>query len=332
MPDPAINTTGIMNKLLLSVLVVCLLFVFCGRNKKTMSGTEAVDVKEFIAFFDNISLPLVITDSLLKKKNTDSTLISDTIINQFIGDTIFASLYGKEIPKIYAMGRFKNKDAETYLLLKTKGKVNAVYALAFTPENKYSANMVLMADGKKTNEVNRVAIDSKFTFSLVDQYKEADGTTNEFSQVYAYNNAGLFMMIMKDGLQKGEIVPILNPIDTLPAEHKHSGNYGRDERNFITIRDSKTPKEFLFFINMDKGDCQAELKGEAVFVTSDSAIYTTKTDPCAIGFKFGSKSVRITETTICGNKRPADCSFNVSYNRQKTTLVKESEKAKKKKS
>ena len=72
---------------------------------------------------------------------------------------------------------------------------------------------------------------------------------------------------------------------------------------------------------MDKGassECQAELKGEAIFVTADSAVYTTKTDPCVIGFKFRAKSVRITEATICGNKRPADCSFNVTYNRQKS--------------
>ena len=288
-----------------------------------MSGQESVDVKDFIGFFDTVSLPLTITDSLLKTKNTDSTLISDTVINQFIGDTIFREQYGNEIPKTYAIGRFKNADAETYLLLKTRGKSNAIYVVAFTPENKYSSNMVLLADGKKNNEINRVVIDSKFTFNLVDQYKDADGSINEFSKVYAYNNAGLFMMILKDGLEKGEVVPILNPIDTLPVTHKHSGDYGKDSRNFISIRDGKTPKDFIFFINMDKGassDCQAELKGEAVFITADSAVYTTKSDPCAIGFKFSSRSVRITEAVVCGNKRPADCSFNVSYNRLKALV------------
>lgn len=313
-----------MNKKLLAILAICMLFAACGKGKKKMSGQDAVDVKDFIGFFDGASLPMIITDSLLKQKNSDSTLVSDTIINQFIGDTIFQPLYGKEIPKTYAMGRFKNPDAETYLLLKTQGKINAIYAVSFTPENKYSANMLLLSDGKKANEINRAVIDSKFTFTLVDQYKDVDGSVNEFSQVYAYNNAGMFMMIMKDGLQKGEVVPILNPIDTLPATHKHSGNYGKDDRNFITIRDGETTKEFLFFINMDKGassDCQAELKGEAVFITADSAVYTTKTDPCVIGFKFGSKSVRITEAIICGNKRPADCSFNVSYNRQKSAAT-----------
>src|SRR6187399_181374 len=110
-----------MNKKLFAILAICMLFGACGKSKKKMSGQDSVDVKDFISFFDEASLPIVITDSVLKQKNSDSTLISDTIINQFIGDTIFQALYGEEIPKIYAMGRFKNPDAETYLLLKTKG-------------------------------------------------------------------------------------------------------------------------------------------------------------------------------------------------------------------
>ena len=181
--------------------------------------------------------------------------------------------------------------------------------------------MVLLADKKETKEINRATVDTKYTFTLVDQYKDTDGTFNEFSQVYAYNNAGMFMMILQDGLPKGELMPILNPIDTMPMEHKFSGDYGRDERNFISIRDGKTPKEFLFFLNMDKDACQAELKGEAVFVSTDSAVYTTKTDPCVIGFKFGSKNIRIFEATICGNKRPADCSFNARYQKKKSAVA-----------
>ena len=314
-----------MKKFAVCLIVFAFLLAACGKNKKKMSGQEVVEVKDFIDFFDKSSLPITISDTLLRKKESDSTLISDTIFNQFVGDSIFQPLYEKRKPKIYAIGRFRNgEDAETYLLIKTKGNVNAVYALAFTPENKYSANMVLLADNKENREINRVVIDSKYTFNIVDQYKDPNGDINEFSQVYAYNNAGLFMMIMQDGLPKGELMPILNPIDTLPMENKYSGNYGKDSRNFISIRDGKSEKDLLFFINLDKGqnsDCKADLKGEAVFVSKDSAVYSTKTDPCVIGFKFRSKSVRITESVICGNKRPAGCSFNANYQKQKTVIA-----------
>lgn len=322
-----------MKRLLLLIIPVLALAMACGKGKKKMSGDESVNIRDFIEFFDKVQLPLALTDSILSHKDNDSTLISDTIFRQFAGDTIFTDLYGKRKPKIYAIGRFRNgKDAETYLLIKTKGNVNAVYALAFTPQNKYSASMVLLSNAKDAREVNRVVIDSKYTFNLVDQYKAPDGSTNEFSQVYAYNNAGMFMMILQDGLPQGELMPILNPIDTLPMKNKYSGDYGKDKRNFISIRDGKSEKDFLFFMNMDKGpnsDCQAELKGEAVFVSKDSAVYTTKTDPCAIGFKFGAKSIKITEATICGNKRPADCSFNAHYQKQKSAPPEKTEATKK---
>lgn len=322
-----------MTRLPVLLLAAALLLFSCGKSKKKMSGQDTVDVKDFIEFFDPITLPLTITDSVLKQKDNDSTMISDTVFAQFAADTIFNSLYGKHKPKIYALGRFKNgDDAETYLLVKAKGNTSAVYVLAYTPENKYSASMVLLSNANNSKEVNKVSIDTKYTFNLVDQYKDADGSQNEFTQVYAYNNAGLFMMILQDGLPKGTLMPILNPIDTLPMKHKFSGNYGKDSRNFITIRDGKTEKDLLFFINMDKGatsNCQAELKGEAVFVTKDSAVYTTKSDPCAIGFRFGAKSIRITEATICGNKRPADCSFNAYYLKQKAAVAEKKSEHKK---
>jgi len=39
---------------------------------------------------------------------------------------------------------------------------------------------------------------------------------------------------------------IINPIDTLPRENTYSGNYVEDERNFISIRDGRTPQEYSF--------------------------------------------------------------------------------------
>jgi hypothetical protein len=322
-----------MKKIQWLLLPLIFLALACGKGKKIMNGQETVDIKDFIAFFDEIKLPLVITDSLLKAKAGDSTQISDTVFAQFVSDTVFTDIYGRKKPKIFALGRFKNgKDAETYLLISTKGSSNAIYALAFTPKEKYSANLLLISDSKKAEEINRVTIDPKYTFNLVDQYKTPDGSTAEFSQVYAYNNAGIFTMILQDGLPKGELLPILNPIDTLPAAHRFSGDYGKDKRNFITVRDGKTDKDFLFFINMDKGNgsgCKAELKGEAIFITKDSAVYTTKTDPCVIGFRFGTNNITINEAVICGNKRPANCSFNARYQKQKPAKKDKKEATKK---
>lgn len=183
--------------------------------------------------------------------------------------------------------------------------------------------MMLLSNSPKANEVNKTVIDPRYTFTQIDQYKEVDGSTSEYTSVYAYNNAGLFMVIMSNGLKKGEQMAIINPIDTLPAKNKYSGNYGKDKRNFITIRDGKTPEDFVFFINFDKGngsECHGELKGEAVFEGKDSATYKSPNDPCTIGFKFSANGVRFNESVNCGNKRPTDCTFNASYSKQKSVV------------
>jgi hypothetical protein len=316
--------------------VLAILLAACsGKSKKKMSGEEEITAQDFVEFFDEVTLPITLTDSILQKKNNDSALISYAVFKQFVPDSIIQQVYGKAEPKIYAYGRFRNKEEETYLLIKTrsaKPTLNAMYVLAFTPQSTFSAGLLLLTDAKKNNEINVVGIDKGYAFTLVDQYKDAGGT-NEFSEVYVYNNAGLFMMIMKNGLQKGELKEIINPIDSLPATHKHSGNYGKNERNFITIRDGKTEKDFIFYINFDKGEasnCQAELKGEAVFVTKDSAVYHEKSDPCTIGFKFGANSIRISEQVICGNQRPTGCTFDAYYNRIKEKKKPEPKKDKKK--
>lgn len=307
-----------MQKIPVLLLGICVMLAACeGKSKKNMSGNGEVAVDDFIAFFSPQTLPLSITDSVLKVKSDDSARISLQIFHRFVQDTIFQNVYGKDTPRIYQAGRFGDKEKETYLLVKTSGKTNALYAVVFTPGKKFASQMLLMSD-RKNSEPDLVVIDRSFNFTIIDQYKDAGGTSQEFSQVYAFIDSGAFQVIMEDGLKKGEVMPILNPVDSLPAQNKYSGDYGKDDRNFISIRDGKTPADFVFFMNMDKGArsvCQGEIKGEARFVTKDSAVYKSKSDPCTVGFKFGGKSVRLTEVTDCGNMRPPECSFNAYYTR-----------------
>ena len=291
-----------------------------------MTGTDEVSLLEFVDFFDDLKLPLTFYDSILNKKPNDSLLIGHPVLKKYISDTVFAGVYGKEIPKVYAIGKFKNQAFETYLLLATKGSKSGLYVVALDKDNQPKASLPLLRSGKNSNTVNRITVDAKYTFTLTDEYKNSDGSHSEYNTVYAYNTAGLFMTILKDGLPEGVEMPIINPIDTMPAKGKLAGNYGANSRNFISIRDGRSPNKIMFFINFDNGKaCTAELKGDALLIGKDSAVYSSNTDPCIIGFKFSPNSIRITEIKNCGNKRPMECSFNASYRKQ---IVK-SQKAKK---
>ena len=166
--------------------VLAILVAGCsGKSKKKMSGEEEITARDFVEFFYEVKLPISLTDSILEKKNSDSALISYAVFKQFVPDSIIQEVYGTAEPKIYAYGRFRNKEEETYLLIKTKGtkpSVNAMYVLAFSPKDSFSAGMLLLTDAKTNDEINVVGIDKGYAFTLVDQYKDAGGI-NEFSEV-----------------------------------------------------------------------------------------------------------------------------------------------------
>lgn len=297
-------------------------------HKKSMKGDEEVTTADFVSFFDPVKLPFAFTDTIFKNKLSDSARIEYSVFTKILGDTILKPQYKKEKPKIYALGRFQNAEAETYLLVQTKGTQNAMYLIAVDNNMQPKASMLLLANKGKPAEVNLVSIDKKMTITLVDEYKKSNGENAAYSTVYAYNNAGLFMVIMNDGLKKGEVIELVNPIDTFPQTQPHTGDFGNLKQSFISIRDGETPKKFQFFLYMNKSSlCTAELKGEARWVTKDSAVYDSNNDGCKVAFKFGKRNVQILELEGCGSKRPLECSFNASYSKiQKPAASKKKKK------
>lgn len=281
-----------------------------------MKGDEAVTMQDFVDFFDEIPLPFSFTDTIFSKKISDSSQIDFSVFANLFSDSIFTPEYKKEKPKIFAIGKYRNGDAETYLLLKTKAAQSAVYVIALNEELLPKASQLLLSNKGKTAEINTVSIDKKFTITQVDEYKKSDGTTGSYASVLAYNTAGLFMVILNDGLKKGEELIKVNPIDTFPQLQPWSGNYATNKKNYVSIRDADTEKKMSFFIAMDRGNnCVAELKGEARWIKKDSALFDSNLDGCKIGFHFSKNAVRITEIVGCGSRRPMECSFNGSFAR-----------------
>jgi hypothetical protein len=313
---------------LLSILFVMAVAAGCGKKeKKSMKGDEEVTMQDFVDFFDDMKLPFAFTDTLLKKKGNDSLRIDNKIIEKLWGDTLFKDLYRKEKPKVYALGKFRNGEAETYLLIRTKGSQDGVFIMAADEQLVPKASMVLLASKGPAAEPNLVGIDKRYTITTVDEYKKPDGSPATYSTVYAYNTAGLFMVILSDGLKKGEEMEIINPIDTLPAKHALSGDYGADKKNFVSIRDGETTDKMRFFLHMEKSkQCVAELKGEARWVKKDLAIFDSNTDGCKVEFRFSGRTVRIAELDGCGSRRPMECNFNASYSKRSSPSKKSTKK------
>lgn len=137
---------------------------------------------------------------------------------------------------------------------------------------------------------------------------------------WVYNEGSNFMVVINDGNEdKQRNDEIINPIDTLPALGKLSGNYVKDPKNFIAIRDGRDANTYRFFIHFEKkeGTCTGELKGTLKISAANGAVYKESGDPCSLSFVFNQNEVTIKETGGCGNHRGMQCSFNDTYEKKK---------------
>jgi len=145
---------------------------------------------------------------------------------------------------------------------------------------------------------------------------EENGASYE-KKGWAYSDS-IFKLIFFDSNKKPTSSVIINPIDTLPTINTYSGDYARDSKNFISIRDLATPNKYQFFLHFEKqnGECVGELKGLLNF-TKNKATYTEKGDPCIIHFTITGNVIAIKEEGNCGNHRNMTCYFNDNYDKKR---------------
>ncbi len=305
------------------VLVVLALALFAGcksKKKPSLSGEEPVDVSDFIAFFEPVKLPFQFADTSLAKKMKDTLLISYKVFTQFVPDSILGKVYGKGVkPKIYSLGKTEVPKGESYLFIKTvTNDKRAVFILAFDKGNDFIGAITALRPDQSAATAQSVVLDKRYTITKVIQRKNPDGSISEGKDVYVLNaDAKTFTLIMTDALDE-KVTDLINPIDTLPRKHKFSADYGTGKLNLVSVRDGRKPDRLSFFVHFDKnnGACTGELKGEAMFRSSNTAEYREDGDPCILVFTFSSGSVSLKEEN-CGSRRGLNCSFNGSFGRRK---------------
>ena len=282
-----------MKKFLVFLLLTFLL-VNCKSKKTSLQDEDSVEVTDFIEFFPETSLPVRIGDTTLNRKTTDSLLIGYKIFTQFIPDSILAKDFGKGVkPKLYPLGRTREKGKEFYLFIKAvSGTKRVGYLACFSKEEEYLSALPIVRVGFEQSTSAYGLLDNKFQITTYRERKA--GADFHFKRnVYIFNSsASSFTLIMTEPNEE-IIESIINPIDTFQRKNKFSGDYVKDKRNFISVRDGKKANELLFFVHFEKdnGNCVGELKGTIRLVSKSTAQYQEPGNPCALEFNFATTSV-----------------------------------------
>jgi hypothetical protein len=311
-----------MNKYLLLVLL-SVLVVSCKSKKVSLAGNDdgQLGVPEFIDYFQPLPLPYAVTDTILRRKEPDAASINYTLFTRLLPDSLLTRYYGSTRPRLYAIGKIKVPKAETYVLVKcvSAGR-RMLYIFCFDRQDRYSAARPVLYSDNSSGVWGAAQMDAKYTLLLTRFRKGADGKIYHTTDDYVYADASGFNLILTESDEnRNRVLPVYDPIDTLPHKHKFSGDYAQDKRNIVAIRDSRETGRFYFFVHFEKdnGECKGELKGEAKFVSPGIARYRAYSDPCAVEFSFDDGGVSMKELGGCGVHRDIKCFFEGYFQRRR---------------
>ena len=315
-----------MIRLVLGLCLLAWMLSGCKDKKRVaLTGEEPVEVADFIEFFPEVSLPFIVADTTLSRKMGDSSLIAYSVFTQFVPDTIMKKEFGTAKPKLYPLGRVKEKGKETYLFVKAmQGTKRVGYLVTFDNKNNYLNTLTLVRPMPGFTTVQGT-LDRKYQISTYREKKDKQGELVSFKRnVYIYNSASNDFTLILTEPNEDIMEDVINPIDTLSQKNKYTGDYQTNKKNFISFRDGKNPSEVVFFTHFEKnkGECVGELKGTARFVSARMARYKEAGNPCTLEFTFTSSSVVMKEVEGCGSYRNIQCFFEGTYPKKKRKSTK----------
>ncbi|MBR2647997.1 MAG: hypothetical protein IKD55_04100 [Sediminibacterium sp.] len=309
-------------------ILLLLILGGCKEKKIDFSGDVPVKEKDFIAAFKPLPLPYSLLDTNINS-SADSLSMGIKVLQQFIPDSAFTIILGKNRKvTIKPVGKIK-KEKENYLLtlISTKSESKLVVFVLDAKSKFLGVKELMSSKDREDGYQHAVSINKEPTFILVKE-KTIKETTLFTRTGWVYNNAGFFMVVITDSNEDPKKQQIINPIDTLPRKNKWSGDYIKDKKSYVSIRDGKDLNSYTFFIHFEKneGACIGELKGTMKVKSATTAIYTANADPCIIDFNFEGSEVTVKEQGSCGNHRGIKCFFNDSFQKKREPKQKTSKK------
>lgn len=319
-------------------MMAILLTTGCSNEKKEKEKeAEAAPGFDYTAFsrsFPARALPYQLTDSSLRKL-TDTSVIRNPGFPGMIPDSLTSKVFSKNTKvRYYALASIKASNELQFFVVKGKGGDRlAAWLLAFSKGEPGGVIPLLLPDEDPTT-AQVSSIDKAGAVIRTITQKRPDNTLAEGREVLSYDApAKQFRMVLVNALDNGNAA-ILNPIDSFPRTRPFTGDYAKDKKNIISIRDGRTPNELRMFIHIESGEegeeaCSGELRGDLVLISSTAAVFRKSGDPCVMNFRFTANSVTVTEEQGCGAHRELTCSFNGSYPLKKAAKQKTSTKKKK---
>ena len=303
-------------------ILLCCLILACADKKPDLTGNTPLTINDFNKVFKAASLPVTISDSNINRF-TDTLIIGRKALAQFVPDSVVEDIIGIKDKKalLHPIIRIE-KEEEYYLLLNVSHpKKQEIAVVVFSKKNKFLDYKVITEFNEENHSSKmygknlNINIEPSF---LVEENKLADDNSLTYEKKgWAYTDSS-FRLIYFDSNKKPETKKILNPLDSLPMNYTFSGDYARDAKNFISIRDYSTTNKYQFFLHFEKKEssCVGELKGLLTF-TKNQATYSEKGDPCIIHFTIQGNVINIKEDGNCGNHRNMTCYFNDSYDKKR---------------
>jgi hypothetical protein len=319
-------------KIRIGVLVLTAWMVACSNNKQDQQVDINFQYQEFADKFKTVTIPYQLSDTALLNNN-DTAQIRDKAFSDLLPDSIKAKLFGKNSRVRYVpLAKINVPAAETYYIVKASaGSKKTALLFSFDKEHKFGAVFPFLVPDAESATTQVSTIDKAYSISRSILRKQSNDVIAEGKDVYVYNNdAKDFTLIMTDVLDERS-EELINPIDTLPSEQKWTGDYARDKRNIVSVRDGRKPNSLLVFIHFEKnkGQCTGELKGDAEMSGANTAVYRQGGDPCVLQLTFSKNAVTLKEIEGCGSRRGLECSFDGTFQRKKKDKEKTDTKTKK---
>jgi len=299
-----------------------LVLLSCNGGKKEEKGFS---YEKFAELFPPAQASYQLSDAKLLS-NKDTTIIRLSEFARFISDSARTKLFGKGAKvKYIALARVKAAENTSYFIVKaTSGSKKAALLLPFT-DGQFDAVFPFLVPDNDASTTQQSSIDKSNAITKAVSQKKRGGDVAEGRDVYQYvPEARQFTLVLTNPLNN--TAELINPIDTLPRKHKFSGDYLKDKKNFVSIRDGRNTNELLVFIHIEDGDCSGEIKGTVLLTSSARGIYRQGGDPCELSFQFNGNSLSVKEGGGCGSRRGLNCSFNGNYTKKKAAKTKTSKK------